>query len=97
MSQRILDVTANTTLDFVDAAAHGPGWRDEGAAVLDVRTPTEEPERVTLDLELDPTIQEHTTAHAETVSLTAEQARTVASALEEEASNTDPEAGRRRG
>jgi hypothetical protein len=82
MQGRILDVTADTTLDFVDGSARGLGWRDEGAAVLDVTPDGDDPDRVTLSVELDPGAVEHVDPHADSVSLTGEQARRLASALE---------------
>jgi len=39
MRRRILDVTAYTTLDFVDARAVHPEWEEPAGAVVDVETP----------------------------------------------------------
>lgn len=39
MRRRLLDVTAYTTLDFVDARAVHPDWEEEAGAVVDVDTP----------------------------------------------------------
>lgn len=81
MDRRLLDVTARTTLDFLDARAEGVDWTDEAAAVLDVYTPRDD-EAVTLALELDPSDLEHVPQHADRVGLSAEQARTLAADLE---------------
>ena len=89
--RRHLDVTAHTTLDHVDARAEGAGWTDEAIAVLDVESPRDE-RIVSLGLELDHTVLEHLAPHADYVSLSPEQARTLAGALEEAA--TAAERGR---
>jgi hypothetical protein len=39
MRRRLLDVTAHTTLDFVDARALHPDWAEPAGAVVDVDTP----------------------------------------------------------
>lgn len=39
MNRRFLDVTANTTLEFVDGRAVGDDWSEAAAAVLDVESP----------------------------------------------------------
>ncbi len=39
MRRRLLDVTAYTTLDFVDARAVHPDWEEAADAVVDVDTP----------------------------------------------------------
>lgn len=82
MERRQLDVTAYTTFDFLDGRAEGVDWTDEGVAVLDVESP-EGDEGVRLGLELDPADLEHAPAHADYVSLTPEQARTLAAELED--------------
>jgi hypothetical protein len=82
--RRYLDVTANTTLDYLTARAEGADWTNESGAVLDVESPRGE-ERVTLGLELDPTGFDHLPHHADYASLTPEQARELASDLEDAA------------
>ncbi|MFT4880874.1 MAG: hypothetical protein ACI9HI_000872, partial [Salinirussus sp.] len=39
MRRRLLDVTAYTTLDFVDARAVHPDWEETAGAVVNVDTP----------------------------------------------------------
>ncbi|NHN58354.1 MULTISPECIES: DUF6360 family protein [Halorussus] len=95
MAGRVLDVTAYTTLDFVEAATRGDGWREEGTAVLDVRSPVEEPDTVVLDFEPDPASVERVEPHAHSVSLTADQARTLVEALEEAIDDEGSERPRR--
>ncbi|WP_266076721.1 DUF6360 family protein [Haladaptatus caseinilyticus] len=84
MADRVLSVTAFTTFDLVDAVAEGHGWTEEAVGVLNVKTPRSEgsPDEVLLQLELDNTELEHLPAHAETVSLSPEQARELAGELE---------------
>lgn len=81
MAGRLLDVTAYTTLDYVEASAYSSDWSENGTAVLDVRTPKDTPETVALDLELDPTAVDAVESHAHSVSLTTEQAETLIAAL----------------
>jgi hypothetical protein len=84
MADRVLSVTAYTTLDLVDAVAEGHGWNKEAVGILNVTTPKGEdsPEEVLLQVELDNAELERLPAHAETVSLSPEQAREVAGELE---------------
>jgi len=99
MRRRLLDVTAYTTFDFVDAEMRGPDWTDEGAAVLDVSTP-DAGDEVHLDFELDPEACEHVETHADRVRLDPTEARELAAALEEKASAVEKgeaEGSRRRG
>ncbi|WP_435153429.1 DUF6360 family protein [Haladaptatus sp. DFWS20] len=93
MADRILSVTAYTTFDLVDAIAEGHGWTEEAVGVLNVKTPRGEdaPDEVLLQLELDNTELEHLPAHAETVTLSAEQARELAGELERYADSVDGE------
>lgn len=81
MTQRYLDVTAHTTLDYLTARAEGADWTDESVAVLDVESPRGK-DTVTFGLELDPVGFENLAHHADYASLTPEQARTLASDLE---------------
>ena len=91
MADRILSVNAYTTLDLVDAVAEGHGWTEEAVGILNVKTPRGEdsPDEVLLQFELDNTGLEHLPAHAETVSLSAEQAREVAGELERYADSVE--------
>ncbi|WP_440006442.1 DUF6360 family protein [Halomicrococcus sp. SG-WS-1] len=83
MADRVMSVTAYTTFDLLDAVAEGHGWTDEADAVLDVSTPrVEDPEVVTLQLELDNTQLDDLPAHADTVTLSPDRARELAAELE---------------
>ncbi len=81
MAGRVLNVTSHTTLDYVDASARGPGWRDEGIGILDVHTPAGDPDAVTLEFELDPTATDHVEPHADKITLTTDQAQELSDAL----------------
>lgn len=89
MTARILDVTAHTTFDFLDARAVGKDWTDEGVAVLDVTTPREEPGVVRLGIELDHTDLGNVPPHADSVVLSPSEARTLATDLEAYADEAD--------
>lgn len=85
MPNRVLDVNARTTFDLLDGEAKGHGWTDEAIAVLDVTAPGEDPDHVSLRLEFDNTDLENLPAHADSVRLSADQARTLAGELERRA------------
>jgi len=85
MAERILSVTAYTTLDLVDAAAEGHDFTEETDGVLNVSSPRTDPDHVELALELDGTTLEHLPPHADRARLSPEEARAVAAALEDEA------------
>jgi len=38
MSHRVLDVTAYTTFDYLQGAASGVDWEEEGIVVLDIES-----------------------------------------------------------
>jgi len=84
MRRRLLDVTAYTTFDFVDAELRGADWTDAGAAVVDVTTP-DAGDEVHLDVEMDPEACEHVEPHAERIKLDPTEARGLAAALEKHA------------
>jgi len=84
MGKRFLDVTARTTLDFLEARAEGDDWTDEAVAVLDVESPGEA-ELVELGLELDPSDTDNLPHHAQYVPLSPDQARSLAADLEDAA------------
>lgn len=87
---RLLRVNAYTTFDMVDATAIGHEFDDEEAfAVLNVTAPRENPDHVELQLELDNTQLEYLPAHAEKVTLSADQARTLAAELESHADRVE--------
>jgi hypothetical protein len=89
MPDRLLRVNAYTTLDMVDAEATGHDFADRAVAVLDVTAPREDPDAVTLALELDNTDLAHLPAHADRVTLTPAQARAVADDLERHADRVE--------
>jgi hypothetical protein len=89
MVDRLLRVNAYTTLDVVDAEATGHDFAETAVAVLDVTAPREDPDEVTLALELDNTDLAHLPAHADRVRLTPDQARAVASDLERHAARVE--------
>jgi hypothetical protein len=89
MPDRIMKVNAYTTFDLLDGEAKGHGWNDEALAILNVTAPRENPDHVSLELELDNTDLENLPAHADSVTLSAEQARTLAEELEKQAKRVD--------
>ncbi|MFC7096698.1 DUF6360 family protein [Halobaculum marinum] len=82
MPDRLIRVNAYTTFDLLDGFARGHDFDEEGVAVLNVTAPREDPEAVTLELELDNSALETLPPHAEGVTLSAAQARELASELE---------------
>lgn len=89
MPDRIMKVNAYTTFDLLDGEAKGHGWTDEALAILNVTAPRENPDHVSLELELDNTDLENLPAHADSVTLSADQARTLAAELETQADRVD--------
>ncbi|KYH27155.1 hypothetical protein HAPAU_10510 [Halalkalicoccus paucihalophilus] len=89
MPDRIMKVNAYTTFDLLDGEAKGHGWNDEALAILNVTAPRENPDHVSLELELDNTDLENLPAHADSVTLSAEQARTLAAELEKQADRVE--------
>ena len=89
MSDRLLRVNAYTTLDMVDGRAQGHDFEADAPGVVNVTAPREDPEHVTLELELDNTAIDDLTAHADEVDLSPAQARTLAEALESTADRVD--------
>ncbi|MFW6382589.1 MAG: DUF6360 family protein [Haloferacaceae archaeon] len=92
MSNRLLRVNAYTTLDLVDGRARGHGFEADAPGVVNVTAPREDPEHVTLAVELDNTAIEDLPAHADEIDLSLSQARTLADALASTADRV--EAGR---
>jgi hypothetical protein len=86
---RLIRVNAYTTLDTLDGTARGHGFEESALAVLNVTAPREDPDRVTLELELDNADLETLPAHAEGVRLSADQARDLAAELESYADRVD--------
>ncbi|WP_254832466.1 DUF6360 family protein [Haloglomus salinum] len=89
MVDRLMTVNAYTTLDLVDAVAEGHGFEEEAFATLNVTSPRKNPDHVSLQLELDNTQLTELPAHAETVTLTPEQARSIAADLEKHAEKVE--------
>jgi hypothetical protein len=89
MPNRLLRVNAYTTLDLVDAAARGHDFEDEAVAVLNVTSPRENPDHVQFQLELDNSQLESIPAHADEVTLSPEEARTIADALDSHADKVE--------
>lgn len=89
MADRIMRVNAYTTLDLVDAAAEGHDFEEEALATLNVTSPREDPDEVTLQLELDNVDLERLPPHADSVTLTPEQARELAADLENHADRVE--------
>lgn len=89
MADRIMKVNAYTTLDLLEGEAEGHGFAEEAYAVVNVTSPRENPDHVSLQLELDNTELEELQPHADTVRLTAEEARTLAADLETHAEKVE--------
>lgn len=81
MADRIMTVNAYTTLDLLDGRAEGHDFTDEALATLNVSAPRTTPDHVSLQIELDNTDLEHVPPHADSVTMTAAQARTLAEEL----------------
>ena len=78
-----MSVTAYAPFDLLHVVAAGHGWTEEADADLDVSSPrVENPDVVTLQLELDDTQLAALPAHADTVSLSPDRARELANELE---------------
>jgi len=91
MPDRIVDVTAYTTFDFLEGVIEGHGFTNEAVAVLNVTTPEDDPDRVEMRLEMDNTDLGELPAHADVVSLTPAQARELAAELESYADDIEGE------
>jgi hypothetical protein len=89
MPDRLLKINAYTTFDMLDGEAQSHEFTEEAYAVLNVTAPRENPREVTLELELDNTQLDHLPAHADRVTLSAEQARDLAEELETYASRVE--------
>jgi hypothetical protein len=89
MVDRIMRVNAYTTLDLVDANAEGHDFEEGELATLNVTSPRRDPDEITLQLELDNADLDRLPAHADTVTLTPDQARTIAAALEKHADRVE--------
>ncbi len=89
MADRQLKANAFTTLDLADGEVRTPGGDESAPAVVNVTAPRKNPDHVEVAIELDNTSLDGIGAHADTVSLSAEQARTVAADLEKYAARVE--------
>lgn len=91
MADRIMTVNAYTTFDLVDASAEGHGFEERAYGTLNVRTRTEgqTPTAVLLELELDNTQLDALPTHADRVTLSPDEARTLAAELERYATRVE--------
>jgi hypothetical protein len=89
MVDRILRVNAYTTFDMLDGTVEGHGFEEEAYAVLNVTAPRKDPDHVELQLELDNVELSEIQAHADKVTLSADQARELASELQRYADTVD--------
>ncbi|UPV75570.1 DUF6360 family protein [Halorussus limi] len=89
MADRVLKVNAYTTLDLVDARAEGHDFEESAYATLNATAARNDPESVELQLELDNTDLDALPAHADSVDLSPEQARTLAAELEKHAERVE--------
>lgn len=93
MPDRLIRVNAYTTFDLLDGHVRGHGFEEEAVAVLNVTAPRENPDHVTLELELDNTGLSELPAHAEGVTLSAAEARELAGELETYAARVEAAQG----
>ncbi|AHG00492.1 hypothetical protein HALLA_18500 [Halostagnicola larsenii XH-48] len=89
MANRLLSVTAHTTLDYVDAIATGYEFEFESVAVVNATADREDPDDVQLQVELDNRAEEYFPAHTVELQLGPEQARELAGELEEYAQRVE--------
>ncbi|MBX0295615.1 DUF6360 family protein [Haloarcula nitratireducens] len=89
MADRIMKVNAYTTFDLLDGTVEGHGFDEEALAVLNVTAPRENPDHVSLQLEMDNTQLDSVKPHADSVTLSADQARELAAELEEYAEKVE--------
>ncbi|MFD1588013.1 DUF6360 family protein [Halorientalis brevis] len=89
MADRILRVTAYTTFDLLDGRVEGHDFEEEAPAVLNVTAPRKNPDHVELQLEMDNTQLSELRPHADHVTLSATEARELASELEEYAQQVE--------
>ena len=89
MVDRILRVNAYTTFDLLDGRVEGHGFEEEAMGVLNVTAPRENPDHVSVQVELDNTQLSSVPAHADHVQLSAAQARELAGELEKYAGRVE--------
>ncbi|PGF16209.1 hypothetical protein CP556_08855 [Natrinema sp. CBA1119] len=89
MSDRLMSVTAYTTLDYVEGKAVGETFEWESVAVVNATADREDPDSVRFQFELDNLAEEHLPKHMDELELTPEQARTLAADLEKHAGRVE--------
>jgi hypothetical protein len=89
MVDRLMKVTAYTTFDLLDGEIEGHGFDEEALAVLNVTSPKKNPDHVSVQLEMDNTQLDNVKPHADTVTLSADQAREMAAELEKHADKVE--------
>ncbi|WP_181691008.1 DUF6360 family protein [Natronomonas sp. LN261] len=89
MADRIMKVNAYTTLDLLEGEAEGHGFTEEAYAVVNVTSPRQDPDHVSLRLELDNTELERLDPHADRVRLSPAEARELAADLEKHAGKVE--------
>ncbi len=89
MADRIMKVNAYTTLDLIEGEVEGHGFTEEAYAVVNVTSPKRDPDHVSLQLELDNTELQELKPHADTVRLSPDEARELASDLEAHAEKVE--------
>jgi hypothetical protein len=90
MVDRIMTVNAYTTFDLLEGTVEGHGFEESAYTVLNVSTDTREnPDAVEVQLEMDNTEIDAVEPHADTVTLTPEQAREMAAELEKYAGKVE--------
>ncbi|MFC7202934.1 DUF6360 family protein [Haloferax namakaokahaiae] len=89
MMDRILRVNAYTTLDLLDGSAQGHDFEESAFAVCNVTSPRKNPDAVTLELELDGSELETLAPHADRITLSPDEARTLAADLEKHADRVE--------
>lgn len=87
MSRRLMSVTAHTSVDHADAVARGHGFEAESIAVADATADRIDPDYVCLQVELDDPGE--LPDHMEELRLTPDQARALATDLEENADRVE--------
>ena len=93
MADRLLTVNAYTTLDLVDATVRGHDFAEEVFAVCNATAAKESPDHVKLQFELDNMTEDVLPAHTEELQLTPEQARTLATELQDHADRVEANGG----
>jgi uncharacterized protein YmfQ (DUF2313 family) len=82
-------VNAYTTFDLLDGEVEGHGFEEEALAVLNVTSPKENPDHISLQLEMDNTQLDAVEPHADKVTLSPDQAREMAAELEKHADKVE--------